>query len=150
MSDELHFMMGKFKAVVPVDRGYSPRHMWLRPMSGHNYRVGLTAYSVRLLQDVYFLEWSVDQGTVVADRQEIGEIESSKAVSSLYAPFSGRITGFNDVVLNDPSAINTDNYGDGWLFDFETQVAVISPEDYLELLDEGWEKTQQTIKGQLN
>ena len=102
------------------------------------------------MQDVYFLEWSVDSGTQVADRQEIGEIESSKAVSSLFAPFAGRVLVFNEIVLNDPSAINTDNYGEGWLFDMETTSLPLTPGEYVEMLGEGWEKTQRTIKGQLN
>ena len=49
-------------------------------------RFGFTAYAVRLLQDVYFLDWSVDAGISLAERQEIGSIESKKAESSLYVP----------------------------------------------------------------
>lgn len=150
MADDLYFMMGQFRADIPVDRLYSARHLWLQPQHDDVYRVGLTAWSVRLLQDVYFLEWSIDPGTAVQDRQEIGEIESSKAVSALYAPADGRVIEFNEAVLSDPSAINADNYGDGWLFDFQTDSPLLSPQQYVQLLDEGWEKTQRTIKGQLN
>ena len=150
MSDDLHFMMGQFRADIPGDRGYSPRHLWLKEAGDQVLRVGLTAYSVRLLQDVYFLEWSIAPGAPVAKRQEIGEIESSKAVSSLFAPFAGHVIDFNETVLNDPSAINTDNYGDGWLFDMETDDLLLTPQEYVELLTEGWEKTQRTIKGQMN
>lgn len=150
MAEQLHFMMGQYRAEIPTDRSYSPRHMWLQPEQEGGWRVGLTAYSVRLLQDVYFLEWSIDAGTAVAERQEIGEIESSKAVSSLYAPCAGVVTGFNEAVLNDPSAINVDSYGDGWLFTMQSDSPLLTAEDYVELLAEGWEKTQQTIKGQMN
>ncbi len=150
MADDLHFMMGQFRADIPGDRSYSARHLWLQPVGEDVYRAGLTAWSVRLLQDVYFLEWSIDPGTTVTDRQEIGEIESSKAVSSLFAPCNGQIIDFNNVVLNDPSAINTDNYGTGWLFDMHVTGPLLTPAEYVQLLDEGWEKTQQTIKGQLN
>jgi glycine cleavage system H protein len=86
----------------------------------------------------------------VEDRHEIGEIESSKAVSSLFTPFAGRIIDFNETVLVDPSSINTDNYGAGWLFDMETDSSLLTPQQYVELLDEGWEKTQRAIKGQMN
>ena len=150
MSDNLNFMMGQYQANIPSDRSYSPHHMWLRPTVGNLLRVGLTAYSVRLLQDVYFLEWTIDPGMQVEHRHEIGEIESSKAVSSLFAPFAGRIIDFNETVLSDPSAINTDNYGAGWLFDMETDSSLLTPQEYVELLDEGWDKTQRTIKGQMN
>ena len=150
MSDDLHFMMGQYRAEVPVDRLYSPRHLWLQSLSDNRFRVGLTAYSVRLLQDVYFLEWSIDPGTAVSDRQEIGEVESSKAVSSLFAPCPGQVLSFNEGVLNDPSAINTDNYGTGWLFKMEIDATLLTPQEYVTVLADGWDKTQRTIKGQMN
>ena len=59
MPDDLLFMMGKYEARVPRDRLYAANHLWLAP-HGDGYRVGFTAYSVRLLQDVYFLSWSID------------------------------------------------------------------------------------------
>src|SRR5262245_65842619 len=106
MAEDLEFMMGKYAARVPGDRLFASNHLWLKP-SRDRYRVGFTAYSVRLLQDVYFLNWSIDPDTPVRFKQEIGEVESSKAVSSLYAPFDGRVGAFNEKLLNDPSMINT-------------------------------------------
>jgi glycine cleavage system H protein len=149
MTDELIFPMGKFEARIPIDRMYSENHLWLRPGES-GYRVGLTAYSVRMLQDVYFLSWDLESDTNVRKKQEIGEIESSKAVSNLYAPYDGRIVRFNDAVLDDPSFINSDGYGSGWLYDFETQATPLSAGEYVELLESVWEQTQRTIKGQLN
>jgi len=149
MADDLEFMMGKFAARIPGDRKYAANHLWLLPSDGR-YRVGFTAYSVRLLQDVYFLNWSIDPHTTVRHKQEIGEIESSKAVSTLYAPCDGHVGVFNEKLLNDPSVINTDNYGEGWLYEFETESELLSPSQYVELLASGWEKTQQMIKGQMN
>src|SRR5262245_15297021 len=119
MAEDLEFMMGKFAARIPSDRRYAANHLWLKP-AGSGFRVGFTAYSVRLLQDVYFLSWSIDADTPVRTKQEIGEVESSKAVSSLYAPHDGRVGRFNDQPLNDPSVINTDNYEAGWLYEFST------------------------------
>ncbi|MCA9062891.1 MAG: glycine cleavage system protein H [Planctomycetaceae bacterium] len=144
------FMMGQYQALIPADRFYSPRHLWLQDCGEGLYRVGLTAYSVRLLQDVYFLEWTVDPGTEVRDRQEIGEIESSKAVSSMFPPFAGTVVEFNPDLLSDPSAINADNYGRGWLYTFRTSATVLDASDYLQVLKDGWEKAQRTIKGQIN
>lgn len=149
MADDLTFMMGKYAARIPADRIYTENHLWMR-RSGKNYRVGFTAYSVRLLQDVYFLSWSIDPNTPVRKKQDLGEIESSKAVSSLYAPCDGRVLNFNEKLLNDPSAINTDNYGDGWLYEFETEAELLSPEQYVQHLDANWEATQRMIKGQMN
>src|SRR5687767_1601962 len=108
MSDSLTFMMGTYKARIPCDRRYSENHLWLQQITGRpaSYRVGFTSYSIRLLQDVYFLDWSIDAGTSVVKKQSIGEIESSKALSTLYAPAAGAVLAFNEAVLSDPSAIN--------------------------------------------
>ncbi|QDU52186.1 Glycine cleavage system H protein [Gimesia panareensis] len=150
MPDDLVFMMGNFEARIPQDRVYSKSHLWLLPEADH-YRVGFTAYSVRLLQDVYFLDWFIDPFTVVQEKQKIGEIESSKALSDLYAPSAGKILEFNEALLNDPSAINqTDNYDKGWLFEMESEARWLTPPEYLQLLDDVWEQTQRIIKGQLN
>ncbi len=163
MTDDLIFMMGKFEARIPRDRRYARNHMWCQPRNRSQRsgvrdqgaedrsRFGFAAYAVRLLQDVYFLEWGVDAGTAVAFRQEIGSIESSKAESALYAPIAGRIVEFNQALLSDPSAINLDNYGGGWLFDMVGDASsMLSPEEYVKFLDEGWEATQRTLKGQLH
>ena len=149
MSDHLVFMMGEYEAIVPTDRKYAENHLWLQEDDGA-LRVGLTSYAVRLLQDVYFLDWTIDAGTRVLARQEIGEIESSRAVSSLFAPAEGRLMEFNDAPLDDPSTINTSGYETGWLYRFQTDATLLSPEEYVELLDGGWEQTQRLIKGQLN
>jgi len=149
MSDELFFMMGEYKAVVATDRLYSDNHMWLQA-DGDFWRVGFTSYSVRLLQDVYFLDWTIDPQTQVRKKQEIGEIESSKALSTLFAPADGVLTEFNEELLDDPSAINTDGYGRGWLFKLKTDHDLLAPEQYRQILEDGWEQTQRMIKGQIN
>ena len=68
MSDTLSFMMGKYEARIPTDRRYSENHLWLKT-DDEGARVGFTAYSVRLLQDVYFLDWTIDAGASVAKKQ---------------------------------------------------------------------------------
>lgn len=149
MSDALTFMMGKYEARIPRDRLYAENHLWLQEAAG-GFRVGFTAYSVRLLQDVYFLDWTIDPFTTVRKKQPVGQIESSKAVSDLFAPADGQVRDFNPALLNDPSAINTDNYEAGWLYHFETGMKLLTPEEYIQVLEQGWEKTQRMIKGQLN
>jgi glycine cleavage system H protein len=149
MPDDLVFMMGKYEARIPQDRNYAQNHHWLQRVEG-SFRVGFTAYSVRLLQDVYFLDWSIDPQTAVGEKQEIGEIESSKAVSSLYAPAAGRILNFNESLFDDPSAINTAGYDDGWLYSFESETQFMSAAEYLEYLGSVWDDTQRMIKGQLH
>jgi glycine cleavage system H protein len=124
--------------------------MWALPRD-LGYRFGFTAYAVRLLLDVYFLDWLVAAGGDVQKQQDIGSIESKKAESALYAPIAGRLTSFNEALLNDPSAINVDMYGAGWLFEIEGSGRdLLSPHDYVQHLAAAWEVTQRTIKGQLN
>lgn len=149
--DPLIFPMGKFDARIPTDRLYAKNHLWLRAAEQSGvFHVGLTAYSVRLLQDVYFLDWTIDPGTNVSARQAIGEIESSKALSSLYTPGQGIVHEFNEAVLSDPSAINTDGYEGGWLYTLETADAFLSPQQYFDHLTIGWEQDQRYLKGQVN
>src|SRR5262245_62721805 len=149
MTEYLTFMMGKYEARFPIDRLYVRSHMWFLA-EAEAYRVGFTAFAVRLLQDVYFLDWSVEPGAVVQARQEIGEIESSKAVSTLHAPAAGILLRFNRELLKDPTPINSDNYGKGWLFHFDPdKTALLSAAEYLQHLSGTWEETQRQIKGQL-
>ena len=150
MSDELVFLMGQFEARFPTDRRYSKNHMWALPTAS-GYRFGFSAYAVRLLQDVYFLDWSIDPGTQLRERQQIGSIESSKAESELYAPIAGVLTELNERLLSDPSTINVDKYGEGWLFFMEgAGETLLSPAEYLVHLEGSWAIAQRTIKGQVN
>ena len=151
MSDDLLFLMGTHEALIPQDRRYSRNHLWLKTINneGGLVRVGLTAYSIRLLRDVYFLDWSTGPGFPIQNRQEIGQIESSKAVSGLFSPGEGEIVQINESALADPSIINADGYGDGWLFDFRTDERGMSPAEYVEHLGAAWEVAQRTIKKQM-
>lgn len=150
VASELIFLMGEYEARFPTDRLYAKNHMWALPR-GESTRFGFTAYAVRLLQDVYFLEWGVDPGTRLKERQEIGNIESKKAESALYAPLAGQLTTLNTDLLKDPSAINVDKYGQGWLFEMDgARDSLLDAPGYVDHLAAVWEITQRTIKGQLN
>ncbi len=146
--DDQTFLMGKFAARLPGDLRYArTNHMWAREVDGR-LRFGFTAYAVRLMQDVYFLDWVLSAGDVVKHLQQVGHIETSKAVADLFAPTSGTITAFNAELLKDPSAVNVDNYGAGWLFEMEGDPAVlVDAREYHQFLDTNWEKTQRMLKG---
>src|SRR4051794_6344094 len=116
MADDLVFHMGKFPARLPADLRYCRNHMWCRPGDGV-CRFGFSAYAVRLMQDVYFLDWSVDEGASLIVKQPIGHLETSKAMSDLFAPLAGTLVRLNAALLQDPSAINVEPYGAGWLFE---------------------------------
>ena len=149
--DMLRFKMGEFEAEFPTDRSYARNHMWAQPCGPGMYRFGFSAYAVRLLQDVYFLDWIVTPGAQLQEGREIGQIESKKAESSLYSPIPGKLTALNEVLLKDPSAINVDKYATGWLLEIDgTGESLLDPQQYIAHLEAVWEVTQRTIKGQLN
>ena len=151
-SEMLVFMMGEYKAEFPQDRLYVKNHMWAKPSGDGRYRFGLSAYAVRLLQDVYFLDWTVDSGAVVTEKQNIGSIESKKAESDLFSPIAGTLVAINGESLDDPSAINVEPYQAGWLFEIEAtgEPPLLDPTGYIEHLQTAWEVAQKTIKGQVN
>ena len=144
-------MMGKLPAALPGGFFYARNQMWCRASEGGNARFGFTSYAIRLMQDVYFLDWQVSSGDRVELLQQIGHIETSKAVSDLFAPLAGTVVGFNQELLNDPTPINLDGYGAGWLFEMQGDMrAMLSAAEYHEFLTANWEKTQRTIKGKMN
>jgi glycine cleavage system H protein len=150
MADDLTFLMGKFPAVLPGPLHYTRNHMWCRPEE-ERWRFGFTSYAIRLMQDVYFLDWHVSPGDRVEFLQQIGHIETSKAVSDLFAPMAGTLVQFNQELLNDPSGINVDGYGAGWLFEMAGPAdTLIDVHGYYQHLASNWEKTQALIKGKIN
>jgi len=151
MSGALTFSMGNHPAELPGELLYCKNHMWCRPASGGTHTFGFSTYAVRLMQDVYFLEWRIDPGLVTA-KQEIGYIETQKATSGLYAPLAGRVARFNADLLNDPSTINVDPYGRGWLFEMAADLTgnTLDVAAYFDHLTAGWENTQRLLKGQVN
>lgn len=149
MADDLTFMMGKFAARLPGGLRYARNHMWCAAVDGRP-RFGFTAYAVRLMQDVYFLDWCVDEGAPIELKQRIGNIETSKAVSDLFAPVAGAIEKINRELLKDPSGINADNYGSGWLFEMTgDESPLMDVQGYYAFLESGWETTQRLLKGQV-
>jgi glycine cleavage system H protein len=149
MAEALTFMMGKYPAALPGDLRYARNHMWCRVL-GECLRFGFTSYAVRLMKDVYFLDWTVSAGDTVALKQHIGHIETSKAESDLFAPIAGQLAAFNQELLNDPSPINVATYEDGWLFEMEGDVnATMNVAEYYKFLEAGWENTQRILKGQV-
>jgi len=151
MPDDRTFMMGKFAAHLPGGLRYACRnHMWCR-QAGEGFRFGFTAYAVRLMQDVYFLDWTVSPGDSLTLLQQIGHIETSKAESDLYAPLAGLVVCFNQDLLKDPSAVNVDKYGAGWLFELAGDSGeMVGVDEYYQYLADNWENTQRHIKGKIN
>lgn len=97
----------------PGDLGYTREHEWVR--GDGEATVGITGYAADALGDVVFVQLP-DVGTTVGAGEVCGELESTKSVSDLYAPVGGEVTAVNDAVVADPSIVNSDPYGAGWLF----------------------------------
>ncbi|MGA7954688.1 MAG: glycine cleavage system protein GcvH [Gloeobacterales cyanobacterium] len=101
----------------PEDLKYVDSHEYLR-VKGSAVTVGITAYAVDQLGDIVFVELP-EEGSEFKQGDKLGTVESVKAVEDLIAPVSGRVTSINTEVVDEPSAIGDDPYGDGWLVKIE-------------------------------
>ncbi|WP_007024567.1 glycine cleavage system protein GcvH [Saccharomonospora iraqiensis] len=99
---------------IPQDLRYTAEHEWVRT-EDDTVTVGVTAFAAESLGDVVFVELPEAGGTVTAG-EVCGEIESTKSVSELYSPVTGEIVALNEAVVDAPETVNSDPYGDGWLF----------------------------------
>ena len=149
MAKPLVFMMGRSPAFLPTDREYARNHMWALGAED-GYRVGLSAYAVKLLGDLRHLDWSTESGATITAGQQIGFIEGSKATSDLYAPMAGKVHEVNDAVVADPTLLNSNLYDTGWLLVIAGRgQGLLPPEEYLSHLEASWPLAQRLLKGQL-
>jgi glycine cleavage system H protein len=114
----------------PEDLKYSAEHEWVRGGNSTTVRIGITEYAAEQLGDIVFVTLPA-VGETIAAGDACGELESTKSVSDVFAPVSGTISAVNPQLEASPEAINTDPYGDGWLFEVELD----SEADLDELLD---------------
>ena len=104
---------------VPEDLRYSSEHEWARRLDlGSRVRIGITDFAQDSLGDVVFVELPAVGSQVSAD-QSVGELESTKSVSEMYAPVSGTVVAVNESLVDSPQLLNDDPYGDGWLCEIE-------------------------------
>jgi len=99
---------------VPDDLLYTKTHEWIR-REGENIRVGITDHAQAELTDVVFVELP-KVGTQVEARAPIAVVESVKAASDIYAPIKGTVVDANSALTNNPALINSDPFGEGWIF----------------------------------
>ena len=102
----------------PEDLKYSTEHEWVRSGNGGGVRVGITEYAADQLGDIVFVSLP-EVGDSVSAGDACGELESTKSVSDIFCPVPGVITLVNPLLDANPETINTDPYGDGWLFELE-------------------------------
>jgi glycine cleavage system H protein len=101
---------------IPSHLRYSAEHEWVDESSP--VKVGLSAVAVDALGDVVYLDLP-EAGSTVTAGEVCGEVESTKSVSELFAPVSGTVVDVNAAVVDEPGLVNSDPYGDGWLFTVE-------------------------------
>lgn len=98
---------------IPPDLLYSSDHEWIH-VTGDVARIGITDFAQDSLGDVVFVQ-EPSVGTRVAVGDTFTEVESTKSVSDIYAPVTGVIVSINPAVVAEPSLVNSDPYGDGWI-----------------------------------
>ncbi|WP_404433651.1 glycine cleavage system protein GcvH [Microbacterium lacus] len=103
---------------------YTAEHEWIA-LDGDVATIGITDYAADKLGDVVFVELP-SVGSSVAGNAVVGEIESTKSVGELYAPLSGEVVEINDAAVDDPSLVNSDPFGEGWLIKLTVDPAAVA------------------------
>jgi len=103
---------------TPDDRRYTSAHEWVLPQAGGTVRIGITDYAQDALGDIVFVTLP-EVGAEVTSGQPLGEVESTKSVSDVYAPVTGTVRARNEALDSAPDLVNTDPYGEGWICEVE-------------------------------
>ncbi|MER7361412.1 glycine cleavage system protein GcvH [Nonomuraea wenchangensis] len=121
---------------IPDELSYTKEHEWVAGLDdGLTITVGITEFAAEALGDVVFVQLP-DVGSNVEAGDSIGEVESTKSVSEIYAPVGGEVVEVNQNVADDPSLVNSDPYGEGWMFRVRIEGEpedLLSPAEYTAL-----------------
>ncbi|MDP5032204.1 MAG: glycine cleavage system protein GcvH [Paraglaciecola sp.] len=122
---------------IPTDLRFASTHEWVRHEGGNIYTVGISDHAQELLGDMVFVELP-DVGAVVGAGDDVAVAESVKAASDVYAPIGGEILEINEELEHSPELVNSDPYGEGWMFKIKAE----DPEEVEGLFDaEGYENS---------
>ena len=119
---------------TPADLRSTAEHESVRRSGDDTVRVGITDFAQSALGDVVFVQLP-DEGTELASGESFGEVESTKSVSALYAPVTGKVLAVNGELESSPQLVNSDPYGAGWLLDVQVSDAAALGSALGELLD---------------
>ena len=124
----------------PDDVLYTAEHEWVRDIDADTVRVGITDYAQDSLGDIVYVQLPA-VGDEVTAGAAMGELESTKSVSDLFAPVNGTVTAVNEALADQPDLVNSDPYGEGWLLDIEVEdaaevAALMDAEAYKGQLDQ--------------
>jgi glycine cleavage system H protein len=117
---------------IPTDLRYTAEHEWVR--EGDPATIGITASAAEALGDIVYLELP-QPGTALTAGAVCGEIESTKSVSEIYSPVTGTVVAANIEAMADPSLVNADPFGRGWLLKVtvEETGTLLGPDEYAAL-----------------
>lgn len=123
---------------VPENLMYTDDHEWVL-VDGNKGKIGITDYAQDALGDVVFVD-PPNIGENVSSGQTVSEVESTKSVSDIYAPLTGKIVEANSELDESPELLNSDPYGEGWIFimeidDQSSVESLLDPEQYRELIE---------------
>jgi glycine cleavage system H protein len=121
---------------VDANARYTKTHEWVR-REGELYVYGITDHAQESLSDIVFLELP-DVGSKFSKGEPVGTVESVKAASDLYIPMDGEIVEINEALIDSPETVNSDPYGEAWMFKFKSSNTdqweeLLTPEDYKNL-----------------
>jgi glycine cleavage system H protein len=125
---------------IPEELRYSSEHEWARRLDdGSRVRIGITDFAQDALGDVVYVDLPA-VGTRVEASEAVGELESTKSVSEMYAPIGGTVVAVNEALADNPQLLNDDPYGEGWLIeidagDMSQLVALLDAEGYRALTE---------------
>ena len=124
-------------SLVPENLRYTKEHEWISELSSTKFRVGITDYAQSALGDIVYIQLP-KSGTEVKANSVCGEVESTKSVTEIYAPISGKVVAVNNNLDSNPETINSDPYGEGWMVEIEISATkleetLLSPQEYQKL-----------------
>jgi glycine cleavage system H protein len=110
------YKRSNFVTHLPVDRLYSPTHVWLAREGAAGWRIGFTKFATRMLGDIVDHQFEKAAGAPVQSGEIIGSIEGFKAISDIYCVANGIFTGGNPLLRDHIELVGKDPYGEGWLY----------------------------------
>lgn len=126
---------------IPGDLMFTTSHEWVRQEEDGTITVGISEHAQEQLGDLVFVE-TPEIDRICEAEESIAVVESVKAASDLYAPVAGKVVDANVALADDPELVNTDPYGEGWIFriapdDEEAIESLMSPDDYESYVEDG-------------
>ena len=122
---------------VPAELRYTKEHEWIQELSPTKFRIGITDFAQAALGDIVYIQLP-KAGAEIKANSVCGEVESTKSVSEIYAPITGKVVAVNEKLDSNPETINSDPYGAGWIAEIEIasaplQGVLLSAADYQNL-----------------